>query len=80
MLDLGGHAMTFFQYRDVNLAYAYRPDDVEPETLRTTPGGRGGRQWAVIGTVLRGLGPRGEGPRRTGRGRRRRLLSRGGIL
>ena len=34
VLDLGGHAMTFFQYRDVNLAYAYRPDDVEPEKLR----------------------------------------------
>ena len=26
--------MTFFQYRDVNLAYAYRPDDVEPTALR----------------------------------------------
>ena len=26
--------MTFFQYRDVNLAYAYRPADVEPDVLR----------------------------------------------
>ena len=26
--------MTFFQYRDVNLVYAYRPDDVEPQSLR----------------------------------------------
>lgn len=27
-------AMTFFTYRDVNLVYAYRPDDVEPQSLR----------------------------------------------
>ena len=26
--------MTFFTYRDVNLVYAYRPDDVEPQSLR----------------------------------------------
>jgi len=34
VLDLGGHAMTFFQYRDVNLVQSYRPDDVEPNALR----------------------------------------------
>ena len=33
-VDLSGKAMTFFTYRDVNLVYAYRPDDVEPQSLR----------------------------------------------
>jgi hypothetical protein len=32
--------MTFFTYRDVNLVYAYRPDDVEPQSLRKKVHGR----------------------------------------
>jgi len=34
IVDLGEKASLFLKYRDVNLALAYRPADVEPETLR----------------------------------------------
>lgn len=34
VLDLGGKATVFFQYRDVNMALVYKPSDAEPDTLR----------------------------------------------
>ena len=34
VVDLRGRVHTFLQHRDVNLAHACRPDDVEPPALR----------------------------------------------
>ena len=48
MVDLRGRVNTFLQHRDVNLANACRPDDVEPPSLRKL----------LLGALRFGEGPR----------------------
>jgi hypothetical protein len=41
VVDLGGMATTFFQYRDCNLLNYCKPSDIEPERIRK------GYKWSV---------------------------------